>query len=399
MYFLVKQWDWAMSKIDQYIKPAIDYSTQIEQYDVLIVGAGMVGLSVALSIQSKLKAVSDPSLKIGLVASDISSKPYQKAENIDNYDTRVSAINEKNKNFLTDIGAWQYINEQAISSYTEMKVWDGEGTGFVHFSANQLHVPELGSIVENSVLMHALHEAIDDNNQSVQAPNVTMIQDTVKSIDTLVANQFTPVELASGITVHSKLLVAADGALSNIKQWMEVGQRNWAYHQNAIVATIQTQGSHQNTAWQRFREQGPLAILPLSHPSLNMSSIVWSTTEEESQNLLALSDQAFCKMLTEESEQCLGEVISVSRRMMFPLVQRHAKRYVVPGIALVGDAAHTIHPLAGQGVNLGFYDASVLADEIIRAKNKFIWIGDQQILNRYQRRRQGDNLLSRHEPI
>ena len=159
------------------------------------------------------------------------------------------------------------------------------------------------------------------------------------------------------------------------------------------MATIELEQSHQYTAWQRFRQEGPLAILPLAANNDKTCSIVWSTHSEECEHLLTLSDDEFCAELGQAFEHRLGSVLSVGPRAAFPLRQRHAKNYVVAGIALVGDAAHTIHPLAGQGVNLGFKDVAALSEELLRAHKQGLNLGDLAVLQRYQRRRQADNLM------
>jgi len=360
-------------------------SNQIEDYQIIIVGGGMVGSALAASL-----ANSD--ISIALIEPNVAQQPPQTdlssgESSCADFDTRVSAITAQSEALLSKLGIWDMISAQRKSAYQGMTVWDAEGTGEVNFNANELHVPCLGTIVENREIVWALQQRVE------QASNITIIRDYVSHIDNQDEQGLTPVFLASGQSLKTQLLVGADGALSRIKQWGEFGNTEWDYQHHALVATIELEHSHQATAWQRFRPEGPLALLPLAAGNDKTCSIVWSTNEEECQQLLALDDESFCQQLGLAFEQRLGQVVNVGPRAAFPLRQRHAKNYVVPGIALVGDAAHTIHPLAGQGVNLGFKDVAALSEQILRANKAGLALGDISSLLRYQRRRQADNLL------
>jgi len=358
---------------------------QMEAYQVVIVGGGMVGsaLAAALANTEITIALIEPNTAQQPPQADLSSKKLAYAE----FDTRVSAITAQSETLLTQLGVWGLISEQRKSPYQGMTVWDAEGTGEVNFNANELHVPCLGTIVENREIVWALQQLVE------QASNITIIRDTVSHIDNQDEQGLTPIFLASGQALNTELLVGADGALSRVKQWGEFATSEWDYEHQALVATIELEQSHQLTAWQRFRPEGPLALLPLAAENDKTCSIVWSTNEEECQQLLALNDDAFCLQLGLAFEHRLGQIVKVGPRTAFPLRQRHAKNYVVAGIALVGDAAHTIHPLAGQGVNLGFKDVAVLSEELLRANKVGMRLGELSLLQRYQRRRQGDNLL------
>ena len=193
------------------------------------------------------------------------------------------------------------------------------------------------------------------------------------------------------------LLVGADGAHSKVRQLAAFETREWNYDHNAIVTTVRTEKSHAYTAWQRFLKTGPLAFLPLHCESngamdSHYSSIVWSVETDVAKQLMALDDQAFCNRLGKDFEYQLGNVVHAAKRYSFPLRQRHATDYVQPHIALIGDAAHTIHPLAGQGVNLGLLDVVALTQEIVRAKNRQLPLSEFATLRRYQRARAGNNL-------
>jgi len=356
------------------------------QYDVIIVGGGMVGLAIAAGIQKQL-IEQQLSLKVALIEPFPASEPTTEYAGVNDYDLRVSAISAQNQSFLMSLGAWDKIPSASLSAYTEMKVWDNEGTGSVHFSAQDIHQPCLGHIVENRHTVWSLMQTIEERQAECA---IEFIQEKVSHIDSQLVDGSTPIFLTNGQQLQTQLLVAADGALSRIKQWIEVGAREWDYGHTAIVASIKTEKENEQTAWQVFRQNGPLALLPFAEEQL--SSIVWSTVPEEAEELLKLNDQEFCEALSKASEHKLGKIVEVSRRASFPLRQRHAVDYAVEGVVLAGDAAHTIHPLAGQGVNLGFKDGAVLVEEIIRAKQKQIPLGDMAVLSRYQRRRQSDNL-------
>jgi 2-octaprenylphenol hydroxylase len=348
------------------------------QFDVIVVGAGMVGLSIAayLGQHSQWRiAVADPVL----------AQPAQlcSGNQVADYDLRVSALSAQSQRWLQQLGAWQYIGRK--QPYQAMHVWDGEGTASVTFDCHDLHRPDLGHIVENSHTVAALRQRLSELE-------VTLLPEAVAHIDNA-QHGLTPVTLANGEVVEASLVVGADGAQSRIRQWAGLPTREWDYHHHAIVATVRLQQSLKATAWQRFRTQGPLALLPFPGDE-QLASIVWSTVPEEADALMALDDDDFATALAEAFEQRLGAVEQVSPRFAIPLRQRHAKDYVMAGIALAGDAAHTIHPLAGQGVNLGFKDAIALSEELLRGHQRGLAAGDLSVLQRYQRRRQADNLAT-----
>jgi 2-octaprenylphenol hydroxylase len=356
------------------------------RYDVVIIGAGLVGQSLAAAL-----AQGNPQLAIALVDPALASAAELPAvlptEGLDGFDLRVSALTARSQNFLTDIGAWQWIRSQRCQPYTHMTVWDAEGTGEVNFDAADLHVPCLGHIVENRETLAGLRQ------QLASCPAVTQIAQPVQYLDSRQSDGLTPVVLAQGDTLLAALVVGADGAHSRVRQWVGLPTREWDYQHQALVATVAMEKPLAATAWQRFRPQGPLALLPMpTNPHL--ASIVWSTSDDEANALMALSDEAFGHALAEAFEQRLGTVTGCSQRAAIPLRQRHARCYWQDGVVLAGDAAHTIHPLAGQGVNLGFKDVEVLAAEVLTAVARGISPGHDQVLARYQRRRQADNLAT-----
>src|SRR5476649_505473 len=344
--------------------------------DLLIVGAGMVGSALALALRGS-------GLNILVVdGSPLSVKPFDPQSA---FEPRVSALSVASQRILERLGVWEGIESRRVSPYGEMQVWDGSGTGQIHFSASSVHAQVLGHIVENRVVQDALVECLHDSDIGLLA-NARLEQMRRSGDDWLLT-------LADGRTLRAPLVVAADGAHSAVRRLTGTQTREWDYLHHAIVTSVRTTKPHRKTAWQRFTDDGPLAFLPLAREGENWCSIVWSVTPAEAERLTALPDEAFCLELEQAFEGRLGGVISADPRLCVPLRQRHAKRYVAEGLALIGDAAHTIHPLAGQGVNLGFLDAKVLCEVLSQARTENRDIGLMHTLRRYERARRGDNLL------
>lgn len=297
------------------------------------------------------------------------------------YDLRVSAVSPGSDQILQALEVWELIQKYRHCPYYQMHVWDAASGGEIHFDAIDIGEPYLGHIVENHIIQMALHERLRSlKNISWHCP------DTVRSFQ-VNANQI-EVELESGSCLRSKLLVGADGSASRIRSMSGITFKAHSYTQDAVVANVSTEQEHFNTAWQRFLSTGPLALLPLAN---GQCSVVWSTTREYAEAMVEQTDEDFCEALTQASDYRLGRVIATSPRAQFPLRGGQASPYVLPRIALVGDAAHCIHPLAGQGVNLGFKDAATLADILLEAKHD---IGSLRVLRRYERARRGDNILT-----
>ncbi|KTT66372.1 2-octaprenyl-3-methyl-6-methoxy-1,4-benzoquinol hydroxylase [Pseudomonas oryzihabitans] len=344
--------------------------------DLVIVGAGMVGSALALALaDSGLSVVllDRGPLKPGAVESDLPFEP------------RVSALSLASQRILQRLGAWDGILARRVSPYQAMHVWDGSGTGAVHFDAASVHAEVLGHIVENRVVQDALLERLAE-------ANVLLLPEARLELLRRSGDQWL-VQLAGDRQIRAPLVVAADGATSAVRRLAGLETREWDYLHHAIVTSVRCAESHQRTAWQRFTDDGPLAFLPLDRGGdTQWCSIVWSCTPKQGERLMALDDAAFCQALGEAFEHRLGEVECSDTRLCIPLRQRHAKRYVEPGLTLIGDAAHVIHPLAGQGVNLGFLDAAVLAEELRHAQARGEAIAEQRVLERYERRRMPHNL-------
>jgi 2-octaprenylphenol hydroxylase len=356
-----------------------------KHYDLLIVGASLVGASLACAIAS------DPScteLRIGVVEPEEPPRHYSGEE----FDPRVVALTRQSQRFLESLGIWSAIAAQRLCPYTRMFVWDGEGTASIEFNSKDLREDDLGHIVESSVVLSALLERL------VTYPNVEILRgrkiEQVYNGFVAGGTQRATLVLDDDENIETTLVLAADGGNSKIRELLAMKTREWDYGQDAIVTTVRTEKPHSLTAWQRFTHTGPLAFLPLAtvEGDLHYSSIVWSIDRDLTPELLALDDEGFARRLGAAFEHKLGEISRVDRRFNFPLRQRHALDYIQPGFALIGDAAHTIHPLAGQGVNLGLADAQALAAEIARAMRRRVPLADYSILQRYARSRKGSNL-------
>jgi len=265
-----------------------------------------------------------------------------------------------------------------------MHVWDATGRGVIHFDCADVAEPRLGHIIENRVIQSALLDCVGghENIELICPANITTIEDEETQIRLRFENED---------AITTALLVGADGGNSRVRQQAGITTRGWAYEQKAVVTTVKTQNPHQHTAWQRFMSTGPLAFLPLRD---GRSSIVWSTTPQYADELLALDEAAFCHALGDAFEHQLGEVLQASERAAFPLRLQHSASYIAKRRVLVGDAAHMIHPLAGQGVNLGFLDVAALCEVLLDAQLQNREFYAHAVLRRYERWRKGDNLLT-----
>jgi 2-octaprenylphenol hydroxylase len=351
-------------------------------FDVVIIGAGIAGASLAV-------ALSGAGLSIALVEAQALDAPELPGiRDLHSFDARVSALTPRSREFLEGIGAWQAIAAYRACAYRHMTVWDAEGTGQIDFDREDVNAPELGHIVENRAIVGALLARVRS------AADISLMSPAALESCSRVESSRLRLALNTGALLEADLLVAADGALSPVREMMGFHSREWDYGHRAIVATVQFAQPHEDTAWQRFLPSGPLALLPLpGDAEHHYCSIVWSLQEHLVDALLALDDKDFCAELERASEARLGAVLGSSRRFAFPLRQRHAVDYVQAGVALVADAAHTIHPLAGQGINLGLQDVAVLAEEILSGHACGVSPGQLELLRRYQRRRKGENLM------
>ncbi len=355
--------------------------TELPPCDVAIVGAGIAGTALAL-------ALSGHGLRIVLIeAQGTERTALPAALSLESFDPRVVALNPRSRGVLQGLDAWQAVADYRLCAYRHMTVWDAEGTGAIDFDSADVNVEALGYIVENRALVAALLQRL-----AACADVRVLAPESLAGCERGAEGSMT-LTLASGARLRCGLVAAADGALSRVRELLAFRTREWDYGHHAIVATVQVEHPHQATAWQRFLPSGPLAFLPLpSTASAHYCSIVWSLQSARVEGLQALDEDAFCAALERAFEGRLGRVQACSRRYAFPLRQRHAVDYIQPGAVLVADAAHTIHPLAGQGINLGLQDVAVLAEELLRAAERGESLGSVEVLRRYQRRRKGENL-------
>jgi 2-octaprenyl-3-methyl-6-methoxy-1,4-benzoquinol hydroxylase len=341
-----------------------------EKFDVVIVGGGMVGAAVACSLGGSL-------LKVAVIES---SPPLPFAPD-QPHDLRVSALSIASKNILETVGAWNGVVNRRFCPFRRMRVW--ETAGDTEFCSDDINYPELGYIVENRITQLALLERLQnfDNVELVCPASIDKINYSAAKIN--------EVELDNGRILSARVLVAADGGQSKIRQAVGLGVTSWDYKQHALVLYIETAYGQQDITWQRFTPSGPQAFLPLTG---HYGSIVWYNSPDEVNRLKALSHEQLKDELVASFPACLGKVNSVLGVASFPLKRQHAQDYVKPGIVLVGDAAHMINPLAGQGVNIGLLDAAALGEVLIDAYKKGLELADLSVLKHYEKLRRKENL-------
>ena len=337
--------------------------------DIAIVGGGMVGLALAATFK-------DTELRIAVIENRLPEEQIS-----EQHDSRVSALNRATENLLTHLGVWPDIMRSRSNSYTAMEVWEQDSFARIEFSAENFAQPNLGYIVENQVIQRALYEQV--KRQS----NVTFFAPT-QCASIAIGESEAWLSLECGQALTAKLVVGADGANSWVRKQQDIPLTHWDYGHNAIVANIKTLEAHNSHARQIFTPNGPLAFLPLDQP--NLSSIVWSTSPEHAERLMSMSQAEFNKSITAEFDNRLGLCEVVSERHAFPLKMRYARDFISERVALVGDAAHTIHPLAGQGVNLGFMDAACLHQQILSVWKQGKDIGALRHLRKYERWRKAE---------
>jgi 2-octaprenylphenol hydroxylase len=348
-------------------------------FDLVIIGSGLVGCALAASLAG------DRNLTIALV----DRQPATKLPDKQSIHPRVSAISPASKALLKQLGVWQPLAKRyRLTPFSQMRVWDQQGTGELTFSADQLGHPALGYIVENQLLVYLLQQ------QLAEKANIHWYYEAELAQLGPAQQHSRQLVLTNGKQLSARLVVGADGGRSQVRQQAAIALKSTSYSQQAIVATIKTQHPHQATAWQVFTDHGPLALLPVTldhHDKQNYCSIVWSTTEQAAEQLMAVDVDHFSQALSQASQYRLGKLSLASERYAFPLWQGYPNRYCQPRLVLVGDAAHVIHPLAGQGVNLGLQDVACLAQLLTDYLARGGDIGDIALLNRYQWQRMGEN--------
>jgi len=337
-------------------------------FDIVIVGAGLVGASFA-------NALRGAGLKLALV------EALAPAADAENWDSRVYAISPGSVAFLQSLGVWKRLDSGRIAAVHEMRIHGDAADAQLRFSAYEAGVAELATIVESRLLQSLLWQGLEHQHElELFCPE--------RCAALQLSEDAAELTLASGRTLHAKLVVAADGMHSWARQAAGIEADEKSYGQMGVVANFACARPHHNTAFQWFRNDGVLAYLPL--PGQRMS-IVWSTSDAHAAELLALSPDAFCARVTAAGKGALGELSLLSSAMRFPLALMRAARLVAPRMALIGDAGHVLHPLAGQGVNLGFGDARELA-RVLQQREVFRDPGEIRLLRRYERARAEDIL-------
>jgi 2-octaprenylphenol hydroxylase len=387
-------------------------------FDAIIVGGGMVGSALGCALGD-----------LGFRVAVVEAREPPSAWPADSVDARTSALTRASENVLRNLDVWERMAALRVSAYREMHVWDAEGFGEIHFDSAEIGEPDLGHIVENRVIQKALWERLGEIGTvericpakvaalDLDGERPTLVLDVgwasrtggsaVRSAHPTdhrgqeAAPTGAPIGADAGgsssqagaspsaRSITAELIVAADGAQSALRAMAGLGTRGWAYDQHAVVAIVRPTRHHRDTAWQRFLKTGPIALLPIDD---GRCSLVWSTAPEHAAALASMPDDEFCRAVTAATEARLGDVLATGPRAVFPLRLQHAENYVEPGLALVGDAAHAIHPLAGQGVNLGLLDAATLADVLAQARLRGRPLGSMATLRRYERARKGANL-------
>ncbi|WP_207063061.1 UbiH/UbiF/VisC/COQ6 family ubiquinone biosynthesis hydroxylase [Motiliproteus sp. SC1-56] len=340
-------------------------------FDVMIIGGGMVGATLACALSAK-----------GLSIAVLEASPPRPFEPEQPHDLRVSALSPASVKILGNLGAWAGILGRRCCPYRGMRVWETSGQGDTRFHSDSVGQPALGYIVENRVVQLALWDCLQ------QAQDVSLMASVrIAAIDYGGA-MGSRVTLDDGEVLQARLLVGADGGESRVREAAGIGVHRWDYPQRALVASVETEAAQQDITWQRFLPTGPVAFLPLTGPH---GSLVWYHHPDEIQRLMSLDEADFIDAVMRGFPKELGGIRRLEGRASFPLRRQHALNYWRPGAVLVGDAAHMIHPLAGQGVNIGLLDAACLADVLLEALDEQLPLGGS-ILARYEARRRNHNL-------
>jgi 2-octaprenyl-6-methoxyphenol hydroxylase len=344
--------------------------TQQLDYDITIIGGGLVGLTLAAALKHS-------SLQVAV----IEAKPVSAAV----ISGQAYHVNLLASQIFENIGVWQAMRPE-VNQIDQIHLSDADFAGVVHFTPKDLQTQELGYVAEHRVLLTALQNFLQT------CPNVTYLC-PAELIQTDYQPDAVELELSCGEQtqiVRTRLLVAADGSRSPIRQQAGIRTYGWQYWQACVVAFVQPEQPHQNIAYERFQPEGPFAILPLPN---NLTRIVWTAPKAEAEAIAALDEPEFLQRLKQRYGDQMGELKLVGDRFVFPVKLQHSTRYTQHRLALIGDAAHCCHPVGGQGVNLGFRDAAALAEVVSIAHQNGEDIGDRKVLHRYARWRRSENLV------
>jgi len=341
----------------------------MKHFDCVVIGGGMVGAATALSLAQL-------GLKVAVVE-QVAPKTFSPEQA---FDLRVSAISLASEHLLSQLGIWQQLQLWRSAPYKRLAVWETEAS-YTEFDADSIGQSHLGHIIENRLIQSALWQKIEqEDNLTLFCPETLISFNRAQGqIELSLKNQ----------SITTKLLVAADGANSKVRQMAGIGITGWDYQQSAMLINVETEVAQQDITWQQFFETGPLAMLPM--PGKN-ASLVWYHHRDEIKRLSSLSNEQLTSEIAKTFPERLG-AIKVNAKGAFPLTRRHANQYQQQGVLLVGDAAHTINPMAGQGVNLGFKDVKALQMVIAEAIGQGECWHEAKVLERYESIRRRDNLL------
>lgn len=346
----------------------------MKNFDCVVIGGGMIGAASAV-------ALANLGLKIALVE----LSPCHEFSAQSSFDLRVSAISVATQQLLEQLDAWHSLSQKRLCPYSRLGVWETE-LSYTEFDAQKIEQPILGHIVENKLIQLSLWEVVSSNNNIT-----TFCPDTLKAFTQNTEQVI--VELESQ-TITAKLLVAADGANSKVRTLANIGVTGWDYNQSAMLINVETQLPQQNITWQQFYETGPVAMLPLSGESElgGYASLVWYHQKSEIKRLSSLSNHQLEEEIMDNFPTRLGK-IKVIDKGAFPLTRKHANSYQKGRVLLLGDSAHTINPMAGQGVNIGFKDVKALQQIVAKAIGNGESWSDIHVLARYEKQRRNDNLM------
>ncbi|KAL5722804.1 putative ubiquinone biosynthesis monooxygenase [Ranunculus cassubicifolius] len=384
----------------------------INKHDIAIVGGGMVGLSLACALSSMSLT---KKLKVAIIDSNPALGKKFSIKKDDLPDPRVSTVTPATISFFKDIGAWDYVLQHRHAYFDKMQVWDYTGLGYTRYTANDIDTDVLGCVVENKVLQSSLMSCLQNADfpktiYPSRLTSMTIGPDTqTKGIDSE-SYGMAKLDMTDGNSLYAKLVVGADGGKSHVRELAGIKTTGWNYSQNAIICTVK-HTMENNCAWQRFLPSGPIALLPIGD---NYSNIVWTMNPNEASDRKSMNEDDFLKAVNQALDYGYGPhpqpgslgysgdnswevppkvVELVTERMVFPLSLKHANDYAVHRVALIGDAAHTVHPLAGQGVNLGFGDASALSKIIADGIAVGSDLGEVSLLKKYEAERKSANIM------
>ncbi|XP_019189904.1 PREDICTED: ubiquinone biosynthesis monooxygenase COQ6, mitochondrial-like [Ipomoea nil] len=419
------------SNCDQIVKEPLNKHELIdssEQYDIAIVGGGMVGMALACSLASTPLT---RQLNVAIIDSNPALQNSDLLKKEGPPDPRVSTVTPATISFYRDVGAWQHVQQHRHAFFDKMQVWDYTGLGYTRYSARDVGKEVLGCVVENKVLHGSLLSSIQSMDIKKRIYPTKLSSMTVNSSSPLTTSAGTAsqpsggsarLELSNGDSLYAKLVVGADGSKSRVRELAGIQTTGWKYSQSAIICTVE-HAEQNHCAWQRFLPNGPIALLPIGD---NFSNIVWTMDPKESSERISASENDFVNMVNHALDQGYGprpksqpfgsagllsrlrpgitssanehfeappRVIKLSSaRMVFPLSLMHANSYASKRVALIGDAAHTVHPLAGQGVNMGFGDAIALSKVIAEGVAVGSDIGEVSVLKKYESERKPANI-------